>query len=194
MKRNVFFILLCGLTALTTTVKAQNPEAYQSVNKEQINAENDWKFRFGGYGEMLARRMDYGLNRWGTGTATGNKKIDHNDISLPRFVLALDYKFNKKWMLGAEIEFESGGTGSAYELEAGTGSENGEYEQEFEKGGEWEQFLDTIIVELEGMPEEQKTINYLALCNKVNMLRFLRYEYFRKTIFDFLGLLSKEGR
>ena len=118
MKRNVFFILLCGLTALTTTVKAQNPEAYQSVNKEQITSENDWKFRFGGYGEMLARRMDYGLNRWGTGTATGNKKIDHNDISLPRFVLALDYKFNKKWMLGAEIEFESGGTGAAYELEA----------------------------------------------------------------------------
>lgn len=161
MKRNVFFILLCGLTALTTTVKAQNPEAYQSVNKEQINAENDWKFRFGGYGEMLARRMDYGLNRWGTGTATGNKKIDHNDISLPRFVLALDYKFNKKWMLGAEIEFESGGTGSAYELEAGTGSENGEYEQEFEKGGEvaLEQFHITRLI----IPEFNVRVGHMVL-------------------------------
>ncbi len=62
---------------------------------------------------------------------------------------------------------------------------------EFEKNGEWEQFLDSIIIELQGMPEESQTINYLALCNKVNMLRYLRYEYFRKTIFDCMSLLSK---
>ena len=54
-------------------------------------------------------------------------------FSIPRFVLALDYKFNSKWILGAEIEFESGGTGTAYELE---NTENGEYETEVEKGGE----------------------------------------------------------
>ncbi|MBO7553086.1 MAG: hypothetical protein J6T82_03520 [Bacteroidaceae bacterium] len=161
MRKNVLCLLLCGLTALTTTVKAQNKEEYQSVTKEQINSEDDWKFRFGGYGEMLARRMDYGLNRWGTGTATGNKKIDHNDISIPRFVLALDYKFNKKWILGAEIEFESGGTGSAYELEAGTGSENGEYEQEFEKGGEvaLEQFHITRLI----IPEFNVRVGHMIL-------------------------------
>ena len=62
---------------------------------------------------------------------------------------------------------------------------------EFEKNGEWEQFLDTIIIELEGIPENQRTINYLALCNKICMLRYLRYEYFRKTIFDCMSLLSK---
>ena len=62
---------------------------------------------------------------------------------------------------------------------------------EFEKGGEWEQFLDNIIIELQGIPEEQRTINYLALCNKVAMLRYLRYEYFRKTVFDCMCLLSK---
>lgn len=62
---------------------------------------------------------------------------------------------------------------------------------EFEKGGEWEQFLDAIIIELEGIPEEQRTINYLALCNKICMLRYLRYEYFRKTVFDCMSLLSK---
>ncbi len=145
----------------TSAIKAQNTSEYQSVNKEQVNSEDDWKFRFGGYGEMLARRMDYGLNRWATGTDVGNKKIDHNDISIPRFVLALDYKFNKKWLLGAEIEFESGGVGTAYEMEAGTGGENGEYEQEFEKGGEvaLEQFHITRLI----VPEFNVRVGHMVL-------------------------------
>lgn len=62
---------------------------------------------------------------------------------------------------------------------------------EFEKNGDWEQFLDAIIIELQGMPEEYQTINYLTLCNKVNMLRYLRYEYFRKTVFDCMNILSR---
>ncbi|MGV2541643.1 hypothetical protein FO502_19945, partial [Bacillus pumilus] len=44
------------------------------------------KYRIGGYGEMLARFKDYGLNRF-AGTAQGNTKIKHNEISIPRFVL-----------------------------------------------------------------------------------------------------------
>jgi len=64
---------------------------------------------------------------------------------------------------------------------------------EFEKEGEWEQFLDSIIIELQGVPEEQQTINYLTLCHKINALRYLKYEYFRKTIFDCMSLLSKGG-
>ena len=63
---------------------------------------------------------------------------------------------------------------------------------EFEKNGEWEPFLDSIIVELLGLPEEKRTINYFTLCNKINSLRFLRYEYFRTTIFDCMSLLSRE--
>lgn len=61
------------------------------------------------------------------------------------FVLAFDYKFNSQWILGAEIEFEAGGTGSAYEIE---NTENGEYEMEVEKGGEvaLEQFHITRLV------------------------------------------------
>ena len=62
---------------------------------------------------------------------------------------------------------------------------------EFEKSGNWESCLDSIIIELEGVPESEQTINYITLCNKVNMLRYLRYEYFRKTIFDCMTLLSK---
>ena len=64
---------------------------------------------------------------------------------------------------------------------------------EFEKKGQWESFLDAIIIELKGFPEDQQTINYLALCNKVNSLRYLNYDYFRKTIFDCMSLLSKES-
>lgn len=64
---------------------------------------------------------------------------------------------------------------------------------EVEKNGEWLPFLDSIIIELEGFPEEQKTINYITLLNKVNSLRYLRYEYFRKTVFDCMNLLSKEN-
>lgn len=51
----------------------------------------------------------------------------------------------KKWILGAEIEFEAGGTGQAVEIE---NSENGEYETEVEKGGEvaLEQFHITRLI------------------------------------------------
>lgn len=90
------------------------------------------KFRFGGYGEMVANFKDYGINRF-YGHSEGNAKQNHATISLPRFVVAFDYKFTPRWVLGAEIEFESGGTGTAYELE---NTENGEYETEVEKGGE----------------------------------------------------------
>lgn len=62
---------------------------------------------------------------------------------------------------------------------------------EFEKNGEWESFLEAIEIELAGVPEERQTISYLTLCHKVSMLRYLKYEYFRKTIFDCMNLLSK---
>lgn len=62
---------------------------------------------------------------------------------------------------------------------------------EYEKHGEWESFLDSIVIELNGIPEEQQSINYISLCNKVNSLRYLSYNYFRKTIFDCMSLISK---
>ena len=64
---------------------------------------------------------------------------------------------------------------------------------EYEKDGEWEPYLNAILIELNGIPEEQQTINYLTLCHKVNMLRYLNYKYFRKTIFDCMNLLFKGG-
>ena len=54
---------------------------------------------------------------------------------------------------------------------------------EFEKDREWEKFLDSILIELMGFEEEEKTISY--------SLRYLNYKYFRTTIFDCMGLLEK---
>lgn len=63
---------------------------------------------------------------------------------------------------------------------------------EMEKGREWEKFLDSILIELMGYDEEDRTINYYILFNKISSLRYLRYEYFRTTIFDCMNLLSKD--
>jgi hypothetical protein len=89
------------------------------------------KFRIGGYGEMAASHLDYGPNRF---TPDGSVKDNRATISIPRFILAIDYKFSSSWILGSEIEFEYGGTGVAREIE--WHEEGGEYETEIEKGGE----------------------------------------------------------
>lgn len=62
---------------------------------------------------------------------------------------------------------------------------------EREKDREWEKFLDSILIELQGYPEERRTINYYILFYKLSSLRYLRYEYFRSTIFDCMNLISK---
>lgn len=64
---------------------------------------------------------------------------------------------------------------------------------EFEKGRDWEPFLDSILIELMGFSEEEKTINYYTLFHKLSSLRYLRYEYFRTTIFDCMNLIQKNG-
>ncbi len=89
------------------------------------------KIRFGGYGEILYQRMDYGPNRFSN--PKGSPSDSRAYISVPRAILAFDYKFRNDIVLGTEIEFEYGGTGSAMELEY---TEGGEYEMEVEKGGE----------------------------------------------------------
>lgn len=150
---------LCALCFLLSSnaLQANEPEKVTSVEestettvkkekKEKTATDYDdySKFRVGGYGEMVAKFMDYGINRY-AGTLYGNSKDNRNTISIPRFVIAFDYKFNSKWILGAEIEFESGGVGIETELE---NSENGEYETEMEKGGEvaLEQFHITRLI------------------------------------------------
>jgi hypothetical protein len=62
---------------------------------------------------------------------------------------------------------------------------------EYEKNREWEAYLDSIIIELLGFDESQKTINYYKLFHKVSSLRYLSYKYFRTTVFDCMNLISK---
>ena len=61
-----------------------------------------------------------------------------------------------------------------------------------EENGEWIAFLDAITLELEGIPVEDRSINYLVLYYKVNSLRHADYKWFRKTIFDCMSLLSNK--
>lgn len=62
---------------------------------------------------------------------------------------------------------------------------------EKEKGGAWDKFLDTILIELYGFSKIDKTINYWPLIGKLAELRYLDYEYFRRTIFECLNLVGE---
>lgn len=65
---------------------------------------------------------------------------------------------------------------------------------EKEKSGEWEKFLDTILIELIGFPENSKGINYYMLFHKISSLRYLDYSYFRRTIFECMNLVDSLDR
>lgn len=65
---------------------------------------------------------------------------------------------------------------------------------EYEKNGEWEAFLDSILIELEGIPEEERSINYLSIYYNVSALRHLSYKYFRSTIFSCMSLLGRDSK
>ena len=59
---------------------------------------------------------------------------------------------------------------------------------EREKDGEWEKFLESIILELQGLGAN--SINWWPLMGKLNLLPYLSYEYFRKTIFECMNLIG----
>lgn len=62
---------------------------------------------------------------------------------------------------------------------------------EREKNGEWEKFLNSIIIELMGLEEEHKTLNYYVLMAKLNSCKFLDYKYFRTTVLECMGLFDR---
>ena len=62
---------------------------------------------------------------------------------------------------------------------------------EKEKSGAWEKFLDTILVELYGLERLEQTINYWSLIGKLSELRYLNYDYFRKTIFECMNIVEE---
>ena len=62
---------------------------------------------------------------------------------------------------------------------------------EKEKEGSREKFLDTIIIELMGFQENNKTINYWTMIGQLGSLKFLSYPYFSKTIFECMNLVTE---
>ena len=63
--------------------------------------------------------------------------------------------------------------------------------REREKDGEWEKFLDSILIELMGYDDNEKTIEYYSLFNKLSSCRYLSFKYYRKTIFDCMNLFDR---
>jgi len=59
---------------------------------------------------------------------------------------------------------------------------------EKEKNGDWEKFLDSIIIEVKGLGAS--CINYWSLFGKLCSLRYLSYDYFRRTIFECMNLVG----
>lgn len=141
MKRKFLGLSLC----LAATLWSGQATADTDTGTPRQTTDDAYdRFRLGGYGEMVASFKDYGKNRF-SGQPAGNSRENRNTIAIPRFVVAMDYKFTSKWILSAEIEFEAGGVGMETELES---SENGEYETEMEQGGEvaLEQFHLTRLI------------------------------------------------
>lgn len=130
MRTLLHLFALTSLLSSTALYAQEDTTASEKV--ENTSFDGYEKFRFGGYGEMAASYMDYDFNRFAS--QSGSTKRNRGTVSIPRFILAFDYKFSPKWVLSSEIEFEYGGTGAAREIE--WFEENGEYETEIEKGGE----------------------------------------------------------
>ena len=124
--RTLTNLLAIGLLSFTA-LHAQESNMSSTVKASEMYADGFSKFRFGGYGEMAASYMDYD---WNWVTPQGTSHMNRATVSIPRFILAFDYKFSPKWVLSSEIEFEYGGTGAAREVE--WYEENGEYRPEGE--------------------------------------------------------------
>ena len=131
MKKLLFACLAITVLYTGGVYAAENNPVKMPAENDSIPEDGYNKWRFGGYGEMLLQRMDYSADRFTH--AGGALKQNRAVISIPRAIFALDYKFNPKWILSTEVEFEYGGTGITREIEY---DEAGEYETELEKGGE----------------------------------------------------------
>lgn len=63
---------------------------------------------------------------------------------------------------------------------------------EYEKGRDWEAFLDSILIELLGFEKDERTINFYILYHKIAALRYLSHKHFRATVFDCMSIITKQ--
>ena len=122
----------------TMTINADNLlEKKQGEDQQTATQQTEGvkrRLTVGGYGEAVASRMFYSNNyKRYTNAELYKDDNGYGQFDLPHVVVYLGYDFGKGWSMGAEIEFEHGGTESAIEIEE---EETGEYESEIERGGE----------------------------------------------------------
>ena len=137
-------VLLIALLALSSCcAMAQGTEnnsvdavtgATRQIKKTEQSRDSLSRLYIGGYGEAVMTRnfFSQSFNRYKKPENYANDK-SHGRFDLPHVCLNIGYDFGKGWTMGAEVEFEHGGNGTAVEIEA---EEAGEYEAEVEKGGE----------------------------------------------------------
>lgn len=129
--------LTSGILAATLSLGGLlSAQAQGSAADSVMSHAGGKRLTVGGYGEVALSRNFYSDNgnRYMNPSKYKNDK-SHGRFDIPHAVIYLGYDFGKGWTMGAEIEFEHGGTGSAIEYEA---DEAIEFEQEQEKGGEVE--------------------------------------------------------
>lgn len=130
--------LTVSLLALgVATIANIDTATAQVVSKDSSEHQQTAKrLSIGGYGEVAFSRNYYSdhVSRY---SQPESHKDDpsHGRFDIPHAVIYVGYDFGKGWTFSTEIEFEHGGTGSAFEKED---EEGGEWEQETEKGGEVE--------------------------------------------------------
>lgn len=102
--------LLSALFATICILNISAQECTTSCNdKKNDNCQEENKLSIGGYGEIVASFKDYDDSN------DNNSKRSQNTLSIPSFILSLEYKFTPKWILGSEIEFKSEGSEVALE-------------------------------------------------------------------------------
>ena len=128
--RNSISLFLC----LAGTLYVHATEPADSAASGKRLATWSQRLTLGGYGEAVMSRNFYSDSylRYTDAAAKADAK-SHGRFDLPHVVLYVGYDFGRGWSMGSEIEFEHGGTESAYEIES---EEGGEYESEVERGGE----------------------------------------------------------
>ena len=97
---------------------------------KKLVEEGPFKLTWEGYADILFSWYGYGPDQTRPGGSGSDNRLE---FDLTRFVLELEGEMFAGLGFEAEIEFEHGGTGSAFEIEY---EEFGEFEQEVEKGGE----------------------------------------------------------
>lgn len=97
---------------------------------KDLPEDSPFELSWSGYADILFSWFDHGPNQNRPGGSESDSRLE---LDLARFILELEGEMPAGLGFEAEIEFEHGGTGAAFEVEY---EEFGEFEQEVEQGGE----------------------------------------------------------